>query len=334
MGFIEELQNKQYNKAFYDAEEKTALQKLADEPDRLQQNHKYLAIIYGFMCRHDECLLHATKAIALASSAFEKADARILIARSYISQNEINHAIAEYLLAYDDDPTHEVVAEELGHCYKHLLDYDNALHWYKVMGSIEDCYADAYNIIGIMYFEKREFDTALLNYMKVLATEPDNMDALYGAGISNAEAGRNEKAMEYFNQMLKLEPQNADAMYGLGLVYQRQEDYYRALHHYTEALKISSEFPEIYNNIAKIHLELDGDVKAALADLEKAASLATDSQQRMLFYLNLSRLYNSIKDEEKHQYWKKKLLDEIGFGGLFNFEDDDDDEDEDGDILK
>jgi hypothetical protein len=113
MASIEDLQEEGYNKEFFEAEEKTMLQKLADEPDRLHGNHKYLSIIYGFMHRHEECVFHAEKAIALAKNRFERADTRILIARSHVYRKEINLAIGQYLIAQKEDPEHKIVLEEL-----------------------------------------------------------------------------------------------------------------------------------------------------------------------------------------------------------------------------
>jgi len=113
MASIESLQEGGYNKKYWEAEEKKALQKLADEPENLFGNHKYLSIIYGFMQRHDECVFHAEKAIALAGNGFERADTRVIIARSHVFRNEINLAIAQYMIAQKDDPEHEVVLEEL-----------------------------------------------------------------------------------------------------------------------------------------------------------------------------------------------------------------------------
>jgi hypothetical protein len=104
------LQEGGYN---WEAEEKAALKRLADEPEHLFTNHKYLSIIYGFMQRHDKCVFHAEKAIALAENGFEKADTRVIIARSHVCRNEINLAIAQYLVAQKEDPEHKIVLEEL-----------------------------------------------------------------------------------------------------------------------------------------------------------------------------------------------------------------------------
>jgi tetratricopeptide (TPR) repeat protein len=332
MASIDELQEEYYNKEFFDAEEKKTLQALVDHPERATAHHKYLGFIYDVMHRHEDCVYHAEKAIELSNSITEKADTRVLIARSHIYRKEINLAIAQYLIAHDEDPSHEVIIEEVAHCYKQLKDYDNAEKWYTLLTTLEDCEAMGYSYLGDFYAEKKEYETAIEKYAKALTFDAEDQSAIHGLGVIYAEIDKYDEALNYFNQEKKLYPESPMPDYAIGLCYQKQEDFYRALHHYTEALKIAPGFPEVYNNMAVIHLEMDGDIRAALTDLEKAAELATDTKQRTLFYMNLSRLYDKIKDEEKHLFWKKKFMDEMGFKGLISWEDDE--EDDDGDILK
>jgi tetratricopeptide (TPR) repeat protein len=329
MPSIAELQSKFYNKEFYEKWEKKELALLESDSANAMEHHKSLGFIYEIMHRHDECVEHCEKAIALAKQKTQRADARVSIARSYVFRKEINMAIAQYLTAFDEDPEHDAVLEELGHCYRHLKDYDNAMHWYTLLGKQEGMEACAFTNVGDLCVEKKEYDNAIDYYNKALMFEEKYEGAIHGLGVACAETGRSGEAMEHFKKELELNPRSAQALYCTGLVYQNREDYYRALHYYTEALKVWPGFAEVYNNMAFIHLEMDSDIRTAIAEVEKAADLATDSQQRVLFYLNLSRLYNKIKDEKKHIYWKSKLMEELGFGGI-SFDEDD----EDGDILK
>ena len=138
MPSIAELQSEFYNKEFYESWEKKELQLLADDAATAYEHHKILGFIYEMMHRHEECVEHSEKAIALAKQKSDRADARVSIARSHIFRKEINMAIAQYLTAYDEDPDHEAVIEELGHCYRNSKDYDNALHWYTLLSRQED----------------------------------------------------------------------------------------------------------------------------------------------------------------------------------------------------
>ena len=71
--------------------------------------------------------------------------------------------------------------------------------------------------------------------------------------------------------------------------------------------------------MASLYLEHETDIKTAIAYLKKAEAIAeadNNSQLLQLVYINLTRLYNLIKEFELAELYNKKLLSVLGFGGF------------------
>jgi hypothetical protein len=47
-----------------------------------------------------------------------------------------------------------------------------------------------------------------------------------------------------------------------------------------------------------------------------------------MIYINLTRLYGRIANYERSDYYKSKLMDDLGFGGFFSGEEGEGEEDE------
>src|SRR5207302_1327687 len=119
-------------------------------------------------------------------------------------------------------------------------------------------------------FMKQDYQQALSYFQKSLAIKADSAVALNGLGRVTASMGDNDKALEYFAEALKLDPFDAYIYYYHGQAWQNKHDFYRAMHFYTEALKIKPDFAEVFNNIAALFVNEEGDFKTALDNLMKA----------------------------------------------------------------
>ncbi|MBL0308611.1 MAG: tetratricopeptide repeat protein [Bacteroidetes bacterium] len=133
------------------------------------------------------------------------------------------------------------------------------------------------------------------------------------AGRALAMNGENEEAMFYFRVANKIDPKDSMIHYYLGQAYQDLGDQYRALHHYTEALKDRPDFPEVYNNMAALSFNEDGDIKSAIQHLEEALQHDPDDRMKIAVYKSLAQLHHKLANYDQHEYYKGKLLEAIGF---------------------
>jgi tetratricopeptide (TPR) repeat protein len=206
---------------------------------------------------------------------------------------------------------------------------------YSLLWIEEDDYVETevYERLANAYDEKRDYLKSYEYFEKAAQNVNDETSWLWNnAGRALALAGRQDEAMFYFQMVLKIKPDSEFAHYYMGQSYQTKGDVYRALHHYTEALKIRPDFSEVHNNMAALSFEEESDIPAAIKHLEQALESNPPPHMLTLLYTNLSRLYHKIADYDKHEYYKGKLLESIGFDVDFGEDDDDDPDEEDDDF--
>ena len=133
-----------------------------------------------------------------------------------------------------------------------------------------------------------------------------------------------QEASSCFKKALEISPLSAVAHYGLGLCYQHTNDGYRALHHYFEALKLKPDYLEAYNNIAAVTVNEDGDFKAGVDMLKKAIDNCPDKNSLTIIYLNLYRVYSTLKEFALADYYHAEYMKSVGFDVFFEEEDDED----------
>lgn len=210
--------------------------------------------------------------------------------------------------------------------YKKRNDLPNAILYYeRYIALQESADAEDYAELAELYNTKRDFKNAAKYF--VLAGREESRDADYywlNVGRALALDEQEDEAMFYFKMSLTINPKDEWAHYYMGQAYQNKKDVYRALHHYTEALKINPDFAAVYNNLCAIAFNEDGDIATAIAHVEKALALDTDEQLLFTLYRNLSLLYKQICDYDKQDYYRRKMMETVGFPVDFDIEDDDD----------
>lgn len=225
--------------------------------------------------------------------------------------------------------------EEIAQIYEKREDWDNAIKYYEmyITQTNENCENETYSQLADIYDKVKDYKNSAKYYEKAAKQICDDSVWLWqNTGRALAIDGKEEEAKFYFQIALKINPQNEMAHYFMGQIYQNTNDVYRAMHHYTEALKIDPYMAIVYNNMAGISLDEDGDIKKAIELLEKAVEVSEDKQFNAQLYLSLSKLNNKICDYDKHEYYKAKWGESLGFppgfigSGLETEEEDDDDE--------
>ena len=180
----------------------------------------------------------------------------------------------------------------------------------------------------IAYYEKKKEYNKAYEYLEKLA-RLNTGDPPYHwceAGRMKALAGETEEAMFLFKMVLKLDPESASAYYFMGQILQDQGDTYRAMDNYYKALALNPNYAEVYNNLGVIQFYEEGDIKAAIAFMEKALETGVKGSLKQTIYLNLTRLHKQIADYDKAEYYNQLFVNTV-----FSFDDDEDDEDYDED---
>jgi len=275
----------------------------------------------------DEVIGLALELIAIDADKIYACDCFLILARMYAKKNETTEAIECYRKAMAADPEHNEAIVELAALYENKFDYDAAIAVYDYLD--KECFADMKECMhrykGVCYYNKKEYEKALECFQISLEIAPEDEDGLLAENIGGCYFNLKNftEAFSWFRKSLEKDPQSADAHYGMGLCYQHTDDGYRAMHHYFEAVKIKPDFTDAYNNIAAITINQDGDYKAGIEMLKKAIDICPDKKSLTIVYLNLTHVYNRLREFTLADHYKAEYMKSLGFD--VSFEEDDDD---------
>lgn len=84
-------------------------------------------------------------------------------------------------------------------------------------------FAEAYNGMGIAFYEKRDYPSALECYKRALMIKPDFVEAMNNLGTVFLFLGRFPDAAMAYEKVVEIQPDMAEAFNNLGLVYEQME---------------------------------------------------------------------------------------------------------------
>ncbi len=303
---------------------------LATHPEDKDYLNAYAAIYLEYLRRHEECITHCRAVLPEMKEEECIEDTQRFLVYALKETGKVQEAIEVLKVMAGREKKASFATRDLIELYEKVNDIDNAIKWYEKTAAQGPMDAEEYNKLYSHYDSKQDYINSI-KYMELSART--NTDEGYWAwcnvGRAYALMGKLEEADFYFRMSMKLNPDYEWPHYYLGMSYQNKNDFYRALHHYNEALKRKPQFPEVQNNLASIKFEDDGDVQGAIDLLQKALEEKPEGPIVTTLYLNLSRLYKKIADYDKHEFYKGKMMESLGFPVEFT-----DDEEGDGDVLK
>jgi len=275
---------------------------------------------------------YCEKYLPLTKSVDCRSDTLMLLTHAYEETGQPDKAMETRLIKLEETDNKSYVLEEIAEAYEKRKDLKNAIKYYELF--IEECEGacdtEIFSKLAGFYDKENDHTNAAKNYE--IAAREICLESCWlwcNTGRALAIMGKLEEATFYFQMVLKIDPKHDHANYNMGQYYHMKGDIYRALHHYTEALKTNPKMDVVYNNLAAISYNENGNIAEAIANVEKALSVSdSDSKLLVTLYLNLSRLYARISDYDKQEYYKGKMMEAAGFPAEFNEEDyDEDDED-------
>lgn len=140
-----------------------------------------------------------TTALSLtALIAFSQNPERILNKNSSNLKEPSNEAIELYNKGVDHFNKHE---------------YPQAIRSYKQAIALDSDYIDAYNNIGLTFFESSQLDSAAYYLQISLYKLPTGTTALQNMGLVAEQKGDQPQALKYYQQITALEPQNPEGYY-------------------------------------------------------------------------------------------------------------------------
>ncbi len=154
--------------------------------------------------------------------------------------------------------------------------YDEAIDYYDRALQMDSEFADAYNNMGVAFYENDEPGMALENYNHAIRIKPDYYEAILNRSNAFSELGRVESALMDLETIRKAFPDTSTVYFAQGLVKSKAKDYRGAIEAFSKAGSIDPSSVEVPINIGTIHY-YQKDFDSAKLYLNKA--LAIDPTQ-------------------------------------------------------
>ncbi len=132
-------------------------------------------------------------------------------------------------------------------------DYDEAIDYFDRALQLDPDFADAYNNMGVAFFENDEPGMALENYNRAIRLKPDYYEAIMNRSNAFSELGRVESALADLEVIRQAFPDTSIVHFARGLVLTKAKDYNRAIGAFNMAGQIDQSNVEVPVNIGTIH---------------------------------------------------------------------------------
>jgi serine/threonine-protein kinase len=226
-------------RAALDAKDKSALQRLADEP-------QVAALQPADLVQLGDALERLGARPAALAVRWE---AR----RRFPADFWLNHQLARQLLGEGR--------------------YEDAVRFYTVAAALRPDSPGARVNLGIALNATGRTEAAVEEFAKVLASDRDNVLARYNLAVTRQQQGRLDEAEQEYRVVFGLKPQMAEAHNNLGVLLKKRGRLDDAMAEYRAALAIDSDLPQAHCNIG-IDLQEQGRLREGLEELRRGHELA------------------------------------------------------------
>jgi tetratricopeptide (TPR) repeat protein len=97
--------------------------------------------------------------------------------------------------------------------------------------------SQAYNDLGVVYYQQNQLDKAFAQYTKAIQTEPVYVNAFLNRGLVSAKRGDFKAAIDDYTQVLNKIPHHFQAQFNMGVAYLKTKDYKNAVQSFEKASK-------------------------------------------------------------------------------------------------
>ncbi len=173
----------------------------------------------------------------------------------------------------------------------------------KILGTAPG-HADTLNLLGLLYFQKKEYGAAQECIEMAIRINPSS--PLYHINLGNAfnELNRAEEAADSFRQALSIQPDHAEALNNLGNALFIQGKMDEAVSYYKRAIELNGENTDIFINLAAA-LKAGDRPDEAVSTYKHA--LAIDPN-RPDVYINLGNLFAGMgKNKDAISSYQKAI---------------------------
>lgn len=167
----------------------------------------------------------------------------------YYSQNRLEEAMPEYMIALKLRPDYAQNHYNIGNAYLKKGYLDEAIRSYMTALKLKPDYADASNNLGSAYLKKGLLDEGIREFKTTLKLKPSLAEAHVNIGNAYLEQGRIYDAVWEYSIAIELKPNYAQGHYNLGNAYLKIGRLDDAIRKYMMALKLKPDYTNAYRNL-------------------------------------------------------------------------------------
>ncbi len=174
---------------------------------------------------------------------------------SYLAENKLDQALAEYELAREIDPDHEPTYLQIGVVYARQGRTEEAIEQFSYVAQQETYAARAYELWGKLLTARGQIPAAIPKFEKALELEPRSVGALRQLGQALVTLRRSEEALRIFDRLAAVDPEPpGDVLTNWATALQRLGRNDEARVKYEQALETAPEHVPALNNLGLLLL--------------------------------------------------------------------------------
>jgi len=236
----------------------------------LDQDSAYKLYCQGMLYENEG---KSKEAISSYQRAFtsDPSSAEILrkLGTTYLKARSFKKAKKFLFLALKKEPGNKKALQGLAILYLVQKKVNLAIEQYEKLVQLFPEDPSSYLILADLYARKKNLPKALQFYRKSTTFFPENGILHYNYGFLLEQSNQEDAAERELEKAIELQPNFVRARLALAIIYEKRKKYSRAIAQYQKILNLDKTNPLIYQQLARLYLEVN-ERKEAKKVLEKA----------------------------------------------------------------
>jgi predicted O-linked N-acetylglucosamine transferase (SPINDLY family) len=135
--------------------------------------------------------------------------------------------------------------------------------------------ADAYHLLGLIAFQKRDFPQAAQLIQKALSINQSSTLFMTNLAKAYEELGEDKKAVALYGKAIEMDPNQHEIHFRLGNALRKQKDMDQAIRSYRAAIRAKPDYFEAYNNLGAAYAA-QGSIDTAIECFSSALRIKPD----------------------------------------------------------
>lgn len=276
----------------------------------------YLGKSYYYTGKYEnslECFKHVVRIDKNDYASYNHIALNLIKLKNY---EEALKACDKSLAIVSSGPEAADAYNNIGVCFYETQKYHDAISYYKKALQYKPTYSIYLNNMGLAYKDIKDPENALFYFEKAAAANPKDPNAYYYIGMLYYDDRQDDAAAKYFARAIKLDPYFSKAYYYMGNIYYDKKDYKIALEFYEKTIDLNPNYDLAYTGAGNCLMQA-GDNETAIKYFLKSIEIYPNNPEA-LYSLGVAYLAIGNKNGALKAYEYLKKLDAKSAQDLYN----------------